>query len=160
VPAGSGARHLAFSPDGRFAHVINEMACTVTTFAWNAAAGKLKPVETVSALPPGEAIQPGFTAAEILTAGHFVYATVRGPDCINVLAVDPQTGRLSFLQSVSSGGKTPRGLGIDPTGRWLLVGNQSTDNVVEFAIDPATGKLAATGQELGIGSPVDVKFVR
>ena len=160
VPTGSGARHLAFSPDGRFAHVINEMACTVTTFAWHAEAGKLEPVETVSALPPGVAAQPDFTAAEILTAGHFVYATVRGPDCVNVLAADPRTGRLSFLQSVSSGGKVPRGLGIDPAGRWLLVGNQGTDNVVEFAMDPATGKLSATGQELRIGSPVDVKFVR
>jgi 6-phosphogluconolactonase len=160
VPPGSGARHLAFSPDGRFAYVINEMACTVTTFAWNAEAGKLELVETVSALPPGVAARSDFTAAEILTSGHFIYATIRGPDCVNVLAADPRTGRLSFLQSVSSGGKVPRGLGIDPAGRWLLVGNQGTDNVVEFAVDPATGKLSATGQELRIGSPVDVKFVR
>jgi len=160
VPPGSGARHLAFSPDGRFAYVINEMACTVSTFTWDAEAGKLEPVETVSALPPGVAAQSDFTAAEILTSGHYVYATVRGPDCVNVLAGDPRTGRLSFLQSVSSGGKVPRGLGIDPAGRWLLVGNQGTDKVVEFAMDPATGKLSATGEELRIGSPVDVKFVR
>jgi 6-phosphogluconolactonase len=79
---------------------------------------------------------------------------------VNVLAGDPRTGRLSFLQSVSSGGKVPRGLGIDPAGRWLLVGNQGTDKVVEFAMDPATGKLSATGEELRIGAPVDVKFVR
>jgi len=30
--------------------------------------------------------------------------------------------------------------------------------VVEFAIDPVTGRLSATGQALKIGSPVDVKF--
>ena len=34
------------------------------------------------------------------------------------------------------------------------------DQVVEFAVDPATGRLARTGQECVIGSPVDVKFAR
>jgi 6-phosphogluconolactonase len=45
-------------------------------------------------------------------------------------------------------------------GRWLITGNQKTDNAVLFAIDVATGKLTATGRELKIGSPVDVKFIR
>jgi 6-phosphogluconolactonase len=159
VPPGSGARHLVFSLDGKFVHVINEMGCTVTTFAWDSEAGKLTPVETVSALPPGEKAQPAFTAAEILTAGDYVYATLRGPDSVTVFAADPQTGRLTFLQNISCGGKVPRGLGIDPTGHWLITGNQKSDNVVEFTIDPATGKISPTGQELKIGSPVDVEFV-
>ena len=159
VPAGGGARHLAFSPDGKFAHVINEMGCTVTTFAWNADTGELTTVETVSALPPGQGAQPPYTAAEILTAGHRVYATIRGHDSITAFAADQQTGRLTFLQNVPDTGKVPRGMGIDPTGRWLIVGNQKTDNAVEYAIDPTTGKLSPTGLELKIGSPVDVKFV-
>jgi 6-phosphogluconolactonase len=159
LPPGSGPRHLAFSPDGKFARVINEMACTITTFAWDAAAGKLKPVATISALPPGLTARPDFTAAEILAAGNFVYATVRGPDLVTVLAADPSSGHLLFVQSLPAGGKMPRGLGVDPTHRWLFTGNQTTDNVVEFAIDPATGKLAPAGRELKIGSPVDVKFV-
>lgn len=58
------------------------------------------------------------------------------------------------------GGKVPRGLGIDPTGRWLIVANQMSDSAVEFAIEAATGKLSPAGQELKIGSPVDVKFVK
>lgn len=160
VPPGAGARHLAFSPDARFIHVLNEMACTVTTFAWDVAAGQLTPVETVSALPPGMAAQPGFTAAEIRTAGDFVYATIRGHDSVSFLVADPRTGRLTFRQNISSGGKVPRGLGIDPAERWLLVGNQNSDNAVEFAIAPDTGKLSPAGRELNIGSPVDVEFVR
>jgi len=116
-------------------------------------------VETVSALPPGEELQPGYTGAEILGSGNFVYVTLRGHDSITVLTADPQSGRMTFLQNVPCGGKVPRGLGIDPTGRWLIAGNQKADNAVEFAIDPATGKISPTGQELKIGSPVDVKFV-
>jgi len=76
-----------------------------------------------------------------------------------VFAADADRGRLTFLQNVSAAGKIPRGLGIDPTGRWLIVGNQKTDNAVEFEIDTSTGKLSSTGRELKIGAPVDVKFV-
>jgi len=161
VPPGSGARHLAFSRDGRFVHVINEMACTVTTFAWDSQKGRMNLIETVSALPSGVVVEPGFTAAEILVypSGKFAYATVRGHDSVSVFAADADRGRLTFLQNVSAAGKIPRGLGIDPTGRWLIVGNQKTDNAVEFEIDTSTGKLSSTGRELKIGAPVDVKFV-
>jgi 6-phosphogluconolactonase len=117
-------------------------------------------IETVSALPPDVAVQSTFTAAEILTSSNFVYATVRGHDSVSVLAADAQSGRLALMQNIPAGGKVPRGLGIDPTGRWLIVANQKTDNAVEFVIDPVTGKLSPTGQALRLGSPVDVKFVR
>ena len=162
VPPGSGARHLAFSRDGKFVHVINEMGCTITTFAWDSEKGKLDLVETISALPPDVAVQNSFTAAEILVSpsGKFVYATIRGHDSVSVFAADAQSGKLTFVQNISAGGKVPRGLGIDPTGRWLITANQKSDNAVEFAIDAKTGKLSPTGQELEIGSPVDVKFVR
>ena len=162
VPPGSGARHLAFSRDGKYVHVINEMGCTVTTFAWDADNGNLALVETVSALPPGVAAETRFTAAEILVhpSGQFVYATVRGHDSVSVFAADVASGRLTFRQNLPCGGQVPRGLGLDPTGRWLIVANQKSDNVVVFAVDAVTGKLSPTGQELKIGAPVDVKFVR
>ncbi len=161
VPPGAGSRHLAFSPDGKFIHVVNEMACSVSTFAWAANTGSLELIETVPALPSDVALRPAFTSAEILVhpSGKIVYATIRGHDSVTVFAADAESGRLTFVQNISSGGKVPRGLGIDPTGRWLITGNQRTGNAVEFAIDPATGKLSPTGQELKIGSPVDVKFV-
>ena len=52
----------------------------------------------------------------------------------------------------------PVGFGIDPSGRWLLAANQSSDTVVVFAIDAATGKLKPTGQSIEVGSPVSVAF--
>jgi len=159
VPPGAGARHLAFSGDGKFAYVANEMGGTITTFAWDGAKGTLDLIETVSALPAGVAMRPDYTAAEFLTSGHFVYVTVRGHDSVSVLAADAHNGRLTLVQNLSAGGQIPRGLGIDPTGRWLIVANQKSNNVVVFGIAAATGKLSPTGQELKIGAPVDVKFV-
>jgi 6-phosphogluconolactonase len=160
VPPGAGARHLAFSRNKKFIYVVNEMGCNVTRFDWDAKHGKLAAQETVSALPPDVSVQPNFSGAEILVhpSGKFIYATLRGHDSISVFSADRKTGRLAFVQNISAAGKIPRGLGIDPTGGWLIVANQKSDNVVEFAIDAATGKLTPTKTELKIGAPVDVKF--
>ena len=70
-----------------------------------------------------------------------------------------ENGMLKFVQNIPSGGNVPRGLGLDPTGRWLFTGHQKSNNAVEFAVDEKTGKISPTGRELKIGAPVDVKFV-
>lgn len=160
VPPGAGARHLAFNSDGKSAYVVNEMACSVTSFLWDATNGVLAGRENISLLPVGATLSDKFTAAEIAVRpdGRFIYATVRGHDSVSVLAVATNTGNLSLIQNISCGGKIPRGMGIDSAGRWLLVANQKSDSVAVFAVDATTGRLAPTGQTVHVGSPVDVEF--
>jgi 6-phosphogluconolactonase len=161
---GSGPRHLAFSPDGKRVCVISEMACTATVFDWDGLNGTLTAQQTVPLLPPG-LYQKTFTAAEIAYGadGKYVYATVRGPiapgaNTISVLAVDPANGNLSLVQNISCDGNFPRGLGIDPSGHWLIIGNQKSGTITVFSINADTGKLTPTGQVQDAGSAVDVKF--
>lgn len=164
IAPGSGPRHVAFSPDGKTACVLSEMACTVTVFDWDGVAGKLTERQTLPILPVGE-YEKTFTAAEIAYRpdGRFVYVTVRGPNApgansVSVLAVDAKTRNLSLVQNLPCGGNFPRGMAVDPTGRWLVVGNQKSGTVTSFGIDADTGKLTPTGQVLEVGSAVDVKF--
>ena len=161
TPAGSGPRHITMRPDGKFAYVINETLCTVTTFAFDKKRGALEVVETISSLPAGQSVERGFSTAEIdmHPSGKFVYGSNRGHDTIGVFAIDAKSGRLTPVEHVSTKGKIPRSFGIDPTGRWFLAANQNSDNVVVFAIDTKTGRLTATGHELAVGAPVCVKFV-
>jgi 6-phosphogluconolactonase len=58
-----------------------------------------------------------------------------------------------------TGGKTPRHFAIDPTGAYLLVENQESNNIVIFHIDPASGNLTPTGQTVEVPSPVCLTFV-
>ena len=51
VAAGAGPRHVAFSPDGKYVYVTNEMTSTVTVFSYNKRTGKMREVQTVSTLP-------------------------------------------------------------------------------------------------------------
>ena len=160
VAQGSGPRHIAFHPSGKFAWVINEMVCTVTSFSFDPKRGELKELQTISSLPADTKMIPSYNTAEILAhpSGKFVYGSNRGHDTLAVYAVDRKQGTLKLVEHVSTQGKTPRSFGIDPSGRWLLAANQSSDTVVVFAIDPATGKLKPTGQSIEVGSPVSVVF--
>lgn len=161
VAPGSGPRHFAFHPSGKFAYVINEMVCTVTGFGYDRKTGALRELQTVSTLPAGEAVKPAYSTAEVQVhpSGKFLYGSNRGHDTIAVFGIDSGSGRLTPIEHVSTQGKVPRNFGIDPTGRFLLAANQNSDTVVAFRIDPNTGRLSPTGQVLEVGAPVCIKFV-
>jgi len=161
VPPGSGPRHLAFHAGGRFAYVINEMKCTMTAFSYDPARGEMKELQNISTLPEGETKKPNYSTAEVEAhpSGKFLYGSNRGHDSIVVFATDPGTGKLTYVENVSTQGKTPRSFGIDPTGNYLLAANQDSENVVVFRIDQKTGRLAATASSIEVGKPVCVVFV-
>jgi len=156
---GSGPRHLAFHPNGRYAYVADEMTSSVTGYSWDATRGVLTEFQTISMLP-AEGFSGTNSAAEIQVhpSGQFVYASNRGHDSIVIYAVDQQSGRLTLVGHQPTGGKTPRNFGIDPTGSYLLAANQASDSVVAFKIDKASGKLTATGATAHIAAPVCVRF--
>ena len=160
LPPGSGPRHFAIHPNGRFAYVINELSLTVTAFTRFAATGALTAVQTVSTLPSGTAPNPAFSTAEVQVhpSGKFLYGSNRGHDSITVFAIDEGTGRLTYVESESTQGSTPRGFGIDPTGEFLLAGNQRSDSIVVFRIDRGTGALTPAGVSVEVGAPVCIKF--
>lgn len=156
---GMGPRHLAFTPDEKFAYVMNELKSEVSVFTRNAATGNLSKIQDISSLAPGYAGENG--PAEILvdSAGKFVYATNRGENTIAVFSINPADGKLKVIQSISSEGTDPRGLEIDPTGSFIFAGNQKTDNFVIYHIDKHAGKLSPTGEVIHTPSPVAFLFV-
>ena len=160
VAPGAGPRHLAFSPDGRFAYVNNEMAMTVTAFGYDRDKGTLRELQTLPTLPEG-ASRAGASTAEIRVhpSGKFVYVSNRGHDSVAVFRADAKTGMLTAAGHQATGGKTPRSFSLDPTGRYLLAANQNSDTVVVFTIDLETGTLAPTGTTVSVPTPVCLEFV-
>ncbi|WP_245964933.1 lactonase family protein [Trinickia dinghuensis] len=160
APAGSGPRHMVFGADGRFVYVITELSGEIFVLRWNAAQGRLAPVQTVSlSTPEFKGVRSG---AEILMSadGRFVYAQDRGEDMLVVYRVDPESGKLSELQRMASGGTKPWGMELDPSGKWLFVANQRSGNVAVFSVDPVSGKLAATAATADVPTAVSVAFVK
>jgi 6-phosphogluconolactonase len=156
---GTGPRHLVFHPDGRQAYVINEMGSTIARYSYDPATGTLTELQTVPLLPPN--FTGTSTAAEIAIhpSGKFLYGSNRGDDSIAAFEINAATSSLSFVQRVSTQGKTPRNFAIAPSGKLLFAANQNSGTIVLFNLDPATGKLTPSGQVLEAPSPVCIKFV-
>jgi 6-phosphogluconolactonase len=159
VAPGAGPRHVAFAPSGKFVYVVNEMASSVTVFAHKPGSGSFQKKQTLSTLPKNFAGTN--TAAEIMVdaRGRFLYVSNRGDDSIAVYSINPGNGRLTPVERVPSGGKTPRNFAIDPSGNWLFAANQDSNDIKLFRIDPRSGRLSPRSGSLKVVSPVCICFL-
>jgi 6-phosphogluconolactonase len=164
---GSGPRHIAFHPNGRWLYAINEIDSTLDHFLWTTTSSRTEPQGLlVNTGKPVKTIAAGFpagknTAAEvaITSDGAFLYASNRGEDSLVAFTISPASGELTFMQRIPCGGKTPRHFAMDPTERWILCGNQDSASVTLFRRDKSTGRLAGPVQITPLESPMFSLFV-
>jgi len=154
---GSGPRHFAFHPGGRFGYSVNELLSTVTAFGYRK--GSLTEIQTVSTLPDGFAGQNTTAEIRVHPNGRWLYASNRGEDSIAVFSIDEKTGKITRIENTPTQGSTPRNFYIEPSGRWLLAANQRSNNIAVFEIDARTGKLLPARQGITVGQPVCLRTV-
>ena len=156
---GAGPRHMVFRPDGRFAYVINELTSTVTAFRYDADAGVLREVQTVSTLP--EHFDGANTGAEIDVhpSGKWLYASNRGHNSVVLFNVDSDQGTLTYVEEQGTGGFKPRHFGIEPSATYLAIGNQDSDTILVARVDAGNGRLKPSGVLANAPSPVCIKFL-
>lgn len=155
---GAGPRHIAFHPQKPYAFVVNELDSTVTSYRFDATTGALVPLQILPTLP--NTFTGNSRASEIMVApdGRTLYASNRGYDSIAVFRIDGDTGLLTFVEAVPSGGRTPRFFTLSPNGKFLFALNEDSDSIVSFAVQADTGGLAPTDFSISCGSPVCMVF--
>ena len=155
---GAGPRHAKFSPDGRFLHVINELACTIVVYACDSASGRLSPQQTVPTLPAGFVGENICAEIQLHPNGRFVYGSNRGHDSLAVFARDPASGALQLVEITPCGGRHPRHFALSPDGTWLVCANRDSNNLTVFSVDSQTGQLTATPYTSTVPMPTCVLF--
>jgi len=154
--AGTGPRHIVFSPDGKSAYLAHEFNGSISVFSYaNGVLTKTQEIGTVEKDFNGK-----IDGADIHVSpdGKFVYESNRGDaNAISVFKITAG-GKLQFVETISTLGKGPRNFSIDPTGSFLLVGHQYTDEVVIFNRDKTTGKLSDSGKRIKLGAAVCLTF--
>ncbi len=156
---GSGPRHLDFHPNNRFVYLIEELTGTVVAFKYRL--GKLQKIQRMSALPANFTGSIGSADIHISRDGEFLYCSNRGSsNSITIFKIDSLTGKLTLVGEQSCLGKTPRNFNFDPTGNFLLVANQQSDDIVIFKIDKKTGLLSDTNKRINVPNPVCIKWIK
>ncbi|KAI8081702.1 Lactonase, 7-bladed beta-propeller-domain-containing protein [Halteromyces radiatus] len=147
-PDGAGPRHMVFAPNMRsFCYVLGELDNKVYMLELNLRNDddqRFHLIQQISALPPDVVSSSDMLGAEIKITpnGKFLYATIRGHDSISAFYIDDRNGKLTLIDNQSTRGQHPRYFVIDPTGHYLLLANQFSNNIVTFKIDQDSGKLS------------------
>jgi 6-phosphogluconolactonase len=169
LPAGSGPRHCAFHPREPLVYVCTELDSTLVTLRYDPAQGTADIVDSdaatkasgkgaVNKLGPKHANYPSGLA--IAPDGRYLMMGNRGPDTIAIFWIDPETGMAHYREEVPCGGKFPRAIRLDNTGRVLGVANNKSGNVALFSRDFESGKLTAMPHgDFELSSAMDVIFL-
>jgi 6-phosphogluconolactonase (cycloisomerase 2 family) len=158
LPAGDGARHFDFHPNGRWLYSIQEEGSTIVLFDYDAEKGRLTSRQTISTLPAGFAGSNFCSEILVSTDGKFLYAGNRLHDSIGIFSIGAH-GTLTHVGEEWTRGDYPRSFNFDPTGRYFYCCNQRADNVTVFRVDRKTGGLQFTGQYVPVGNPSCILFL-
>lgn len=156
VKSGSGPRHLTFSKDGKLAYLLQELDGSLTVFQYKK--GTLKKIQETQVAASDFKGQISAADIHVTPNGKFVYATNRGTaNTISCFEIQ-KNGFLKLVETQSTLGQGPRNFTIDPTGKFLLVAHQYSNEVVIFNIDADTGKLTDSGKRIQLCAPVCLVF--
>ena len=165
---GEGPRHFEFSKDGSKIFVINELGSSMTVFDI-ASDGSLRELQTISTLPP-EGWDGYNDCADVHLSkdGNYLYGSNRGHNSIVTFKVAAD-GRLSLVGHTPCGGNHPRNFTLDPSGKYMIVGNtnarpfvpdmQNPENITFFEIDKNTRLPILPGISYAVKQPACIKFI-
>lgn len=156
---GAGPRHIDFHPSGKYVYLMEELTGTVSVFSYDND-GKMNVIQNISSNPAEYKGAIGSADIHVSPDGKFLYASNRGDaNTIAIFSIDEKNGKLTSVGYQSTLGKTPRNFSLDPSGNFLIVANQNSDNIVIFKRDKKTGMLTALPNQIEVGNPVCIKWV-
>jgi 6-phosphogluconolactonase (cycloisomerase 2 family) len=135
------------------------------------ATGALSPQQIIPSVPEGFTGTNFTSEIRVSADGNFVYGANRLSDTIGVFSIG-RDGTLTQVSYASTLGDYPRIFTIDPSGQFVVVGNQRADNVTTFSINRgqlgagngprkavSPGALKFTGNYTPVGSPSGMVFL-
>jgi 6-phosphogluconolactonase len=149
VEPGGGPRHFEFTSDGKYAYGINEMGGTLSAYDYTPSSGSLTQIQEEKTAPPNFVGRAGDGEMVLSDDNRFLYQTNRLstdmehriPGTVGVWSINPADGHVTLVEHTPSGGIMPRGMGMSPNGKYLLTGNQISNQIGVFSINRETGKL-------------------
>ena len=137
MPGGSGPRHLAFHPDGKFLFVLAEL--TAEIFLIDLYARKI--ITSLPLLSETVDLLPSAAAIKISDDGRYIYVSERTTNKIFVLKFDNKQETIEWIHETEAHVITPRDFLLDSLGKWLIIAGQDSDSLSVFKRDVVRGTI-------------------
>lgn len=166
LPEKCGPRHIAFNAKSGKAYVCGERDSTIITLK-RGSHGTLEITPTtpavLSTLPKdlSKEIRGKNSTAQILVHpddGH-VLVSNRGHNSLAVFEVNANKTEAGphIMGTGAQAIQTPRNFNVDPTGRWILIGNQDGGSI--FVAEWSNGNAKIGPQAIKVQNPVCIEFL-
>jgi 6-phosphogluconolactonase (cycloisomerase 2 family) len=163
--ASSGPRHIALHSNGTWLYSINETAGgassaagSIDLFSVDQTAGTVTSVATYSVpLPTGYTGAKNGSEIEILPGEKVLIVSMRldnaAEGSLVSYSINATTGALTLIEQQGSHGKTPRQFSLTKDGTLLVLGNQNSNTIAVFKVDPTAGSMSFVGDQAVCTSP-------
>jgi 6-phosphogluconolactonase len=163
VPGGNrGPRHMKWAPNGKTLYLLNELSLTLSVFTYTGE-GQLNQIDQIDVLPPNTD-RHQLTAAEIRLhpTKPLIYVSIRdkadtGRDSITLFHTS--TTQTTRIKTIPAHVAFPRNFNIDPTGKWLLIAGQRSNNIAIFSLNPDGIPDALCHHYPFPGEPICIEFL-
>jgi 6-phosphogluconolactonase (cycloisomerase 2 family) len=146
IAVNGSPRHMALTPDERFAYVISQSDSMIFSFTLDKTTGRLMPLESVASTA-----SPTLGAhVAVHPSGKFLYASSRSDNSIIIFTIDANSGRLTRVGYQRDMISYPWWFALDPTGQFLYVASDRSASVLAHRVNPTTGTLQAIGMPLPV----------
>lgn len=154
-PKGSGPRHGVFNRSHNHLYVVSERSNELFTFAL----GKdleFRLLSQISVLNPETvgSIENASAAIRLSPDEHFLYVSVRGADMIAVISLTSEFPKV--IQYASCQGSHPRDFILSPNGRFLIIVNRTSNEMVCLCRNSITGFLEEVCSRVPIAEGVGI----
>jgi 6-phosphogluconolactonase (cycloisomerase 2 family) len=163
--ADSGPRHIALHSNGTWLYSINETAGgassaagSIDLFTVDQTAGTVTSVATYAVpLPTGYTGAKNGSEIEILPGEKVLIVSMRldnaAEGSLVSYSINATTGALTLIDQQGSHGKTPRQFSLTKDGTLLVLGNQNSNTIAVFKVDPTAGSMSFVGDQAVCTSP-------
>jgi 6-phosphogluconolactonase len=154
---GTGPRHLAFHPNGKWLYAANELDSTITLYDYDAVNGALTERQSLPTIP-SDSPENLVADIHISASGQRVYVSNRGHNSLAVYDVR-EDGSLSLRSIPTCGGNWPRNFALAPGGQFVLVANQNSNEICVLPILEGMEALGAPVARVNVAGASCIQFV-
>jgi 6-phosphogluconolactonase len=146
---GPHAHSVNFDAAGEHLYAADLGTDKMVIYQYDPDQGTLTPNE-----PPFVSLAPGAGPRHLTfhPSGHHAYVVNELDSTVTAFNLDPKTGALNTIGSVSTlpddydGESTTAEIRVHPTGKFLYASNRGHDSIAVFALDPSTGMPKPIGR--------------
>ncbi|MBR2562274.1 MAG: beta-propeller fold lactonase family protein [Eubacterium sp.] len=152
----SGPRKLRFSPDGKYAYLLYDLANCVDVFSYTDS--KQGPVfeKLQTLMTPSDNVDELHdfsTGMHMAPDGKHLFTSTAGDDTLAMFSIDQKTGLLNKEFSLPVSGEFPKDIALFPGGRYIACVNHESNSITTFAVNYEKKLITMKGKPVEVETP-------